>query len=191
MKHEKAIHNTGSAAAVIGMAVACALITAGCMRYLTHDRAEVLLDGVDIDQTLEIAEMVMEEGERGMSLSLWAIRDQRLTPGQAGRVSELYFEYVDSLLGKFDTWHMTWAISNMYRHGNTGVKDSLRLAYLDATVRAADTHALADKHVNGEKLWMGDAHIGGRRYSQKHVVVPGNPDYVQSAKEYRRREMDE
>ena len=29
----------------------------GCMRYLTHDRSEVLLDGVDIDQTLRVAEV--------------------------------------------------------------------------------------------------------------------------------------
>lgn len=159
-------------------------LLSGCMRYLTHDRDEVLLPTIDVDQTLRVATMDMAEGGRGMSLSLWALRDQVLTPGQARRVSELYFTYIDSLPGTFDTWHLTWAIANMYRHGGPEVKAALDKAYQDATARAANTHRLADLHVNGDKIYMGDAHSGGRRAAKKHLVVPGREGYLQSAEEF-------
>ena len=45
-------------------------------------------------------------------------------------------------------------------------------------------HCLADKFVNGDKIYMGDAHSLGRRYAETHVVVPGNPKYLQSFEEY-------
>jgi hypothetical protein len=165
-------------------AAAAAFIAAGCMRYLTHDRSEALLDGVDISATLDVAEAELAQGGRGMSLTLWAIRDQEISQRQARRISELYFAYIDSVAGNFDRWHFTWAIANMYRLGSIQVRNALQEAYVDASKRAKDTHGLADRHANGEKLYMGDAHIGGRRFAQKHVVVPGNDDYLQSFEEY-------
>ena len=160
------------------------VLLSGCMRDLTIDREKILLHHIDVDQTLRVAQMDMEEGGRGMSLTLWALRDQVLSPGQARRVSELYFTHVDSLPGKFDTWHLTWAIANMYRHGGPEVKAALDKAYQDAGTRAANTHRLADLHVNGEKIYMGDAHIGGRRAAKEHLVVPGNEGYLQSVEDY-------
>ncbi len=172
----------------IGVVATVLLLTAGCMRYLTHERDKVLIDGVDIDQTLEVAQLELQEGGFGSVLTVWAIRDQHITPDQARQVEELYLTYVDSLERSFDVWHLTWAISNMYRLGDEQVKQELQEAYDDATERAAETHGLADTHVNGEKLYMGDAHSGGRAYAHRHVVVPGNSEYVQSVEEYRRDE---
>jgi hypothetical protein len=168
-----------------GMIAVLALMTPGCMRYLTHERQEVLLEGVSIDQSLRVAHDELHEGGWGSVLTLWAIRDQYITPPQAARVSELYFAFIDSLERDFNVWHLTWAVANMYRHGDQQVKEALRDAYEDARVRAREQGGLADKHVNGERLYMGDAHIGGRAYAHNHVVVPGNEDYLQSYHEYR------
>jgi hypothetical protein len=168
-------------------AVAILLMSTGCMRYLTHDRSEVLLDGVDIDQTLQIAEAELREGGTGSVLTIWAIRDQFVTPLQAQRISDLYFGYVDSLRGKFDTWHLTWAIANLYRQGDEGVRGALQAAYDDARVRARNTHRLADRFANGDTLYLGDAHSGGRAYAKRHVVIPGSKKYVNSFDDYVRR----
>jgi hypothetical protein len=154
------------------------------MRYLTHHRGEVLLEGVDIDQTLRVAEVELEEGGWGSVLTLWAIRDQHVSPEQAADVSGLYFTHIDELERDFNVWHLTWAVANMYRHGDDEVKAELAEAYADAQTRARDLGGLADKHVNGDKLYMGDAHIGGRAYAHNHVVVPGDEDYLQSYEEY-------
>jgi hypothetical protein len=154
------------------------------MRYLTHDRSKVLLQGVDIDQSLVVAEIELKKGGWGSILGVWAIRDQNLTPAQALKVSNLYFAWIDSEKINFNRWHLTWAISDCYRNGYDSVKIILKNAYDDATKRARALGGLADKHVNGDKLYMGDAHSLGRLYAHKHVVVPGNPDYLQSAEEY-------
>ncbi len=159
----------------------------GCMRYLTHDRSEVLLDRVDIDQTLKVAEVKMNErqGKLGTSLPLWVIRDQVITADQGKQISSLYFQYVDNLQKKFDIWHLTWAISNIYRLGNDSVKAVIDSAYRDASLRAAKLEGIADRMVNGDKIFMGDAHSGGRAFARKHVVVPGNKKYLQSYEEYK------
>ncbi len=176
------------------MKLTCAALVAaivslqGCMSYLTHDRGEALIYGVDIDQTLQVAADELEQGGWGSVLTVWAIRDQRITPAQAKRVSELYFEHIETLERDFNVWHLTWAIANMYRHADSPVKAALEDAYRDARERATATHDLADTHANGDTLHMGDAHVGGRYHAQGHVVVPGNPAYLQSYEEYRRRE---
>lgn len=166
------------------------LLTSGCMRYLTHDRSEVLLDGIDVDQTLAIAEIEIQREKLGASLTIWVIRDQVFTPEQAKKVSELYFENVRGLK-KFDTWHLTWAIANIYRHGNDEVKEVLLDTYADAARRARKLSNIADRMANGEKLYMGDAHGGGRAYAQKHVIVHGNEDYLQSAEGYPKKKNKE
>jgi hypothetical protein len=160
------------------------IILQGCMRYLTHDRSEVLLEGVDIDQTLKIAEIKLEKRKLGSVLTIWAIRDQYFTPEQAKEVSRLYFAYIDDIDTKFDVWHLTWAIANMYRFGDEEVKIELNKAYYNAVKRASEVHNLADKMANGEKIYMGDAHGGGRAFAKKHVVVPGNDKYLQSIEDF-------
>ena len=138
------------------------VLTAGCLRYLTHERSEVLIKGIDIDQTLLVAEITMKDEKKwGSVLTLWAIRDQVLTAGQAEKVSRLYFKHIANLKRKFIIWHLTWTIANMYRLGDEAVKAALQKAYDDAQVRAKKTHRIANLHVNGEKLYMGDAHSGG------------------------------
>jgi hypothetical protein len=163
----------------------CLIAISGCMRYLSYEREDVLIENVDIDQTLKVAKDELEEGGWGSVLTLWAIRDQVLTPQQAERISALYFDYIGTLRRRFNRWHLTWAISNMYRHGSRDVKQELRRAYDDATRRAETISATADTHANGDKLYMGDIHIGGRRYAKKHVVVPGNKNYIDSYEEYK------
>lgn len=169
------------------LAVSIALLSmSGCLRYLTQDRSEVLLEAVDIDQTLQIAEsyLLEKEGRWGSSLGIWAIRDQHVTPQQAGQVSTLYHAHIGRLRKSFDVWHLTWAIANMYKLGNDEVKGALQGAYDDARARAKAQGGSADKMVNGEKMYMGDAHGGGRAFARRHVVVPGNKRYVQSYEEY-------
>ncbi|NLD98510.1 MAG: hypothetical protein GX640_01430 [Fibrobacter sp.] len=160
-----------------------------CMRYLTTDHNRVLLEGVDIQQTLKIASVEMERktGRLGSSLFIWVIRDQNITPDDASVVAELYQKYIDSLKNKFDVWHLTWAISNMYKSGDDSVKAVLQAVYDDAVVRAEKQKGLADKMVNGEKIYRGDAHSGGRAFARKHVVVPGNKKYQQSFDQYMKR----
>jgi len=159
------------------------------MRYLTHDRGEVVLEGVDIDQSLSVARTYMEDkqGKWGSSLAIWAIRDQYLTPDQAQIVSGLYFEHIDGFKKEFDVWHLTWAVANIYRHGDDEVKKAIATAYNDATKRARELSRVADKMANGETMYMGDAHGGGRAFAKKHVVVPGNKKYVQSVNEYQEK----
>jgi len=154
------------------------------MRYLTHDRSEVLIEGVDIDQTLPIARYELRDGGIGSVLGVWVIRDQRFTPAQAAAINELYLTHIDSLHRRFNIWHLTWAVSNIYRHGSDSVKRAIEPSYSDAVSRAREMGGIVDRHVNGDSLWMGDAHGGGRRYAHKHMVVPGNVDYLQSKQEF-------
>jgi hypothetical protein len=173
------------------VAVLLPVLVSGCMRYLTHDREKVLLEGVDIDQTLQIAEMELQDGGWGCVLGVWAIRDQVINRGQAEEVARLYRTYVPSLDRQFNVWHLTWAIADMYRLGDEQVKEALDSVYQDARARAKALHRVADKHANGDKLYMGDAHSGGRAYAKRHVVMPGRKGYVQSVDEYRRRKAKE
>ncbi len=165
--------------------VAGILITVpGCMRYLTHIRSKVLLPGVDIDQTLKIAEIELDKGTLGCVLGVWVIRDQVVTPAQASKISDLYFSHIAMLKQSFNIWHLTWAIADLYKNGDQSIETVLQNAYADAKQRAHKLGGLADKFVNGDKLYMGDAHSLGRRYAETHVVVPGNPRYLQSFDEY-------
>jgi len=171
--------------------VAISLLFSGCMRYLTHNRDEVLLQGVDIDQTLKVADLRMNQrkGEFGTALPIWVIRDQKITPTQALEISSLYFLHVITLKKEFDIWHLTWAIADIYRLGDDSVKVVMNDAYIDATTRAKKLEGIADKMANGDKLYMGDAHGGGRAFAKKHVVVPGKKGYLQSYDEYVKKNM--
>jgi hypothetical protein len=171
----------------ITFAITATVSFSGCLRYLTQDRSKVIIRNVDIDQTLDIAAIDLDRGTRAPVLTLWAVRDQVVTPAEATRVSDLYFSYIDKIKGKFNIWHLTWAIADLYRSGDTAVRASLDSAYGDARIRVKKSYGLADRFVNGEKLYMGDAHSLGRAYAHGHVVVPGNPAYVQSVAEYRKK----
>jgi hypothetical protein len=158
----------------------------GCAIYVNHAREPVLIEGIDVDQSLEVAE---DELEQGTVLTLWGLRDQVITPAQARRVSELYFEHVDELCaGKnrvFNIWHITWAISNFYRHGDEEVRAELQHAYDDAAHRAEKIDIeVARLHFFGDRIYMGDFHGFARLYLQNHLVVPGDPEYLQCYEEY-------
>ena len=161
----------------------------GCLWYLTHDRQQAIVPGIAIDPTLVVAEQELQEGGWGSVLTIWAIRDQFISPAQAARISELYFSHIDSLKRSFNIWHLTWAVTNMYRLGSDSVKAVLDSAGRDASRRAAHLSRTADRFANGKKLYMGDAHIGGRIYAHRHLIVPGNKKYLQSVGEYRKKEQ--
>lgn len=160
------------------------LVPCGCLRYLTHDRGEVLLDGVDIDQTLKIAKINLDKYSTTSILGVWVIRDQYVTPSQAARISDLYFSHIDSLKQQFSIWHFTWAIADLYRNGDENTRNVLQTAYDDAKLRVKKLGGRYGKFVEGDKMYMGDAHFLGRMYAERHVVVPGNPKYLQSYDEY-------
>ena len=167
------------------------LSLSGCT-MLYHERSKVLIPNVDIDQTLEIAAMELKENKMSSVLTLWAMRDQILTPAQAEKVSTLYFAYIDRVDSEhqkartFSVWHLTWAISNMYRLGDAAVKAALTSAYNDAASRVDRLDSkIASTHFYDNDIVMGDAHFGGRNYARKHVVVPGNERYVQSVDAYK------
>jgi hypothetical protein len=173
------------------LALATTAVASGCLPYIYHDRHQVLIPGIDIDQTLDVAQAELAQGGGTSVLTIWAMRDQIVTPSQAARISDIYLEHIDEVdrpdtpARTFQVWHLTWAIANLYRLGGDGVKASLEPAYRDAAARVEvlDMKA-AHLHFSGEKLYMGDAHGGGRAYAQSHLVVPGNKDYLGSFEEY-------
>lgn len=162
----------------------------GCLRYMTHERSKAVVEGIDIDQTLIVAEKELERGGRGSVLTLWAIRDQKVSVAQAHTINRLYQTWIDSMKKDFDIWHLTWAIGNLYRLGDERVKATLDSSWHDASQRAARLGGLADRFVNGTKLYMGDAHFLGRAYARRHLVVPGNRRYLATPEEYENRHRD-
>ena len=186
MSFHPSIIRTAAAALALGL---FAWLPAGCLPYIYHDRDTVLIDNLDVDQTLEVAECELLDGGFGSVLTVWAMRDQRVTENQALWISELYFQYIGSIeeggASGVNVWHLTWAISNLYRLGDPGVQRALLGAYTDAGKRVEQIDAaVVYLHFDDDKIYMGDAHGGGRAYAEGHLVVPGNPDYLQSALEY-------
>lgn len=167
------------------------------MPYLSYDDQEsVRVDGIDLSATLRVAEAELARKMATSELVLWGIRDQRITPVIARKVSELYFANIDML---YDTepftvidwnhavWHFAWAISNMYRNGDQKVKAELQLAYEDALTRPETLDRfkyVAIEYIRGERVVMGDAHTPAHKLMQKLIVAPGNPDYIHSYEEY-------
>src|SRR5262245_29413654 len=124
--------------------VSLVLFALGCFPYVYHNQSQVLIRDVDIGATLEIARIELEEGGFDATLPVWAIRDQVVSPDEARTVSALYFEYIDQIAAQkdrgtaeFGVWHLTWAISNLYRNGSDSVKQVLERAYRDARERPA------------------------------------------------------
>jgi hypothetical protein len=152
--------------------------------FITSVQSQVLINGVNIDQTLVIAEQELTKSRFDSTLALWGIRDQVYTEAQALKVSYLYFRYVDTLKDYFPIWHLTWAISNIYRNGNAAVRAQLELAYQDAKKRAEAAGGIANLHVNRD-IVMGDIHLPARLFAQAHVMAPRTRGYLQSLEDYR------
>jgi hypothetical protein len=162
------------------------MILAGCV-HTTDKREKVLIDNVDIDNTLRIAGTELEESSFGSVLGVWAIRDQVISVLQAQKISWIYFHYIDGLEEPFDIWHISWAIADFYRNGSPVVQAELQEAYDDAKVRVTELEKfekVADAHVNGGRLYMGDIHSLGRAYAKSHIIAPGNRRYLESYDEY-------
>ena len=173
------------------------LAVVNCFPYVYHVRDRVLVSRVDVDATLEIARIELEEGGFDAPLTLWAIRDQIVTADNARTISELYFRYIDKIAAEkdrttadFGVWHLAWAISNVYRNGDGTIKAELEGAYIDARKRPETLMKfkdIASEHINGNKVYMGDFHTVARAYAHSHIVVPGNKNYLQSLDEYKKK----
>lgn len=172
------------------------LLLFGCFPYVYHTQDRVLIKGVDIGASLEIARTELEEGGFDATLAVWAIRDQIVTADDARTISALYWDYIDSVAAEkdrttadFGVWHFTWAISNLYRNGNDSIRKELESAYLDARRRPEGLKRFkgaAAEHVNGRKIYMRDVHALARSFARSHVVAPGNRKYLQSLDDYRK-----
>jgi len=173
------------------------LMLAGCFPYVYHEQGRVLVEGIDIDATLEIARIELEEGGFDATLTVWAIRDQVVTADNAKTISALYLKHIgeiaaqkDRAIADFGVWHFAWAIANLYRNGDDGIKAALEAAYLDARKRPEGLEKFKDvaaEHINGDKIYMGDIHAVARSYARSHVVAPGNKNYLQSLDQYRKK----
>ncbi|HYX31583.1 MAG TPA: hypothetical protein VE954_00625 [Oligoflexus sp.] len=161
--------------------------------YIYFDRDQVLLQGIDFDATLRIAEIELEQGGTDSVITIWAIRDQIMSPATAARISDLYFQYIDGpgIQGSthdFSVWHFAWAIGNIYRLGDDDVKYVMQKAYANALERpktlGVPFSAILQKQLTDKWIYMGDAHDTGRAYARAHIVIPGNPLYLQSFDDY-------
>jgi hypothetical protein len=165
--------------------------------YIYYERDKVLLEGIDFDATLKIAEIELKKGGAASPITIWAIRDQIMPPEIAARINDLYFQYIDGeglhimqvgLGHSFAVWHLAWAVGNIYRLGDDDVKAAIEQAYEDALERPAMLPAPYDavlrEHLTGDRISMGDAHDAGRAYARAHIVIPGNPLYLQSFDDY-------
>ena len=161
-----------------------------------NDQAAVLIPGIDLETTLKIAEEELTRNIATAELTIWAIRDQVITAEIAQKIATLYMNNIERLyhtksVAMIDSnhavWHFAWAIANLYRNGNDEVKAQLQIAYDDALTRPQTLprfRLIATDNVLGERILMGDAHEMARSFVKKHVVVPGNPEFVQSYDEY-------
>jgi hypothetical protein len=160
------------------------------------DQASVLIEGVDLEATLKVAQAEFARKSATSELVIWGIRDQVITPAVAGKISKMYFANIEML---YDTqpfmqldwnhavWHFAWAISNLYRNGDSAVKSELQAAYEDALRRPQTLDRnkyLAAEYVDGERIVMGDMHTPAHKRMQELIVAPTNPSYISSYEEY-------
>lgn len=173
--------------------LATLVAVSGCLPYLYKEREPALIPGIDIDQSLDVAETELgDDSRKGFDvLTLWALRDQPITVEQASRINKMYLRHIDWIASKdtrahkFGVWHLTWAVSNFYRFGDAEVKAALQPAYKDAALRVEVLdRKVATEHFEGKEIYSGPAHVLGRGFARKHLIVPGNEDYLQSYKQY-------
>jgi hypothetical protein len=167
------------------------------MPYVSYDdQSPWLIEGIDWDATLKVAESEFSRQLSTSELPIWAIRDQIIPPEIAAKIAVLYFDNIDML---YDTkpflvldwnhavWHFSWAISNLYRNGDSAVKKELQLAYEDAITRPETLERrnyIAIDHIRNDVVVMGDIHTAAHMRMKQLIVAPGNPDYLQSFEEY-------
>ena len=167
------------------------------MPYVSYnDQESVLIEGVDLAATLKIAEAEFARELSTSELPIWAIRDQVVTPEIAAKIAHLYFDNIEMLYTtepftiidwNHAVWHFSWAISNLYRNGDTAVKAALQLAYEDAIIRPETLeryYHIATHHIRNDTVVMGDIHTPAHNRMRQLVVAPGNPAYLQSFAEY-------
>ena len=161
-----------------------------------NNQAAVVIENIDLEATLRVAEAEMARKSATSELVIWGIRDQVISPEIAKKVSELYFSNIDMLYEStaftaidwnHAVWHFAWAISNLYRNGDAEVKTELQLAYEDAQKRPETLDYfkyIAINYIRGESIVMGDIHTPAHEAVQKLIVAPGNPGYINSYEEY-------
>ena len=167
------------------------------MPYVSYnDQEAVLIEGIDLAATLKVAEAELARKLATSELPIWAIRDQVVTADIAAKIAQLYFDNIEMLYAtepftiidwNHAVWHFSWAISNLYRNGDTAVKAALQLAYEDAITRPETLERynhIAIDHIRNDTVVMGDIHTPAHNRMQQLVVAPGNPDYLQSFAEY-------
>ena len=172
-------------------------ICASVMPYVSYnDQEAVLIEGIDLAATLKVAEAELARKLATSELPIWAIRDQVVTADIAAKIAQLYFDNIEMLYAtepftiidwNHAVWHFSWAISNLYRNGDTAVKAALQLAYEDAITRPETLERynhIAIDHIRNDIVVMGDIHTPAHNRMQQLVVAPGNPDYLQSFAEY-------
>jgi hypothetical protein len=164
--------------------------------YVNNQQA-ALIEGIDFDETLKVAKEELTRDIATAELTIWALRDQVITPDVARTIAGLFRDNIDKLyhakpVNGIDwnhaVWHFAWAIANLYRNGDDAVKAELQEVYEDAITRPKTldrrVQLVATDHVLSHEVLMGNAHAPGQAYAQGHIVVPGNPDYVQSYEDY-------
>ena len=174
------------------------------MPYVNYnDQESVLIEGVDLAATLKIAEAEFARELSTSELTIWAIRDQVVTPEIAAKIAHLYFDNIEMLYTtepftiidwNHAVWHFSWAISNLYRNGDTAVKAALQLAYEDAIIRPETLeryYHIAIHHIRNDTVVMGDIHTPAHNRMQQLVVAPGNLAYLQSFAEYEKNKRSE
>jgi hypothetical protein len=168
------------------------LLLSSCFTSMYSTREPALVKNVDINETLKITKDEMKKEGISQSLGIWVLRDQVVTPEQARTIADLYLTHIDSMKSEFNIWHSSWAISNLYRFGDEAVKAELETAYQKAKKQPERMKGgqknIANSHINGEKIVTGFIHAGGRSYARRHLVVPGNKNYIQSYEEYREKQ---
>jgi hypothetical protein len=181
----------------VSVFITLSVAASGCLPYLYKERAPALIPGIDIDQSLDVAQHDLARPEAKSVLGVWALRDQPVTTAQAARINDMYLSSIPRIDNEemrhrsFAVWHFTWAISNLYRLGDETVRAALEPAYTDAMARAEKLdRSVVDRLVLGKDIYSGPAHAGGRAYAHKHLVVPGNADYLQSYTQYLKGKED-
>lgn len=168
--------------------VAFCLLFSSCFTSMYTTREPALVKNVDIDESIKVSRDEMQKGGISEGLGIWVLRDQVVTTGQARIISNLYLSHIDSMKSSFNIWHSSWAIANLYRFGDAGVKAELETAYQKAKKQPerlkGGTKKIANGHINGETITTGFIHFGGRAYARGHLVVPGNKKYLQSYEQY-------
>ncbi|MDG0970373.1 MAG: hypothetical protein P8Q37_09190 [Porticoccaceae bacterium] len=167
------------------------------MPYVSYnDQQSVLIKNIDWQATLKVAEAEFARKLSTSELPIWGIRDQVITPDIATKIAALYFDNIDMLYEtspftmldwNHAVWHLSWAISNLYRNGNAEVKKRLQLAYQDAIKRPETLERftyMAIDHIRNDIVVMGDIHAPANKRMKQLIVVPGNPEYLQSYDEY-------